>query len=101
MNINLDGLWKFIKEWSVGRMIALLALINLLISTLSKCSYSITIYLVLIASFLEIFELSHNKLSEMTWKWQKCFYGAAMLLAVFGLGIILWLARSWLCSNRF
>ena len=82
-------------------MIALFALINLLISKLSQCSYSITICLVMIASFLEVFQLSHNKLSEAPWKWQKCFYGAGMLFAIIGLGIILWFARSGFGPNRF
>lgn len=74
ISLNLDKFWGFIKEWSVGRMIILLMILAWIIFCLKsvKCiDQSFLFNILLVAVFLEIFELSHNKLEKIDKKLEK------------------------------
>lgn len=68
MNINLDKFWQFIKEWTVGRLIALLLLIGWIFfcdTQIKDINQKLFLTLLTLAILLEIYELSHNKLVRL------------------------------------
>jgi hypothetical protein len=103
MTINLDNFWNFIKQWSVGRMLALITVLTWMFSNLKsdKPVDPRTIFFVLlIAVLLEIFELSHNKLKDVKSNmdqsaagkpcWICVPYSLAMFLSLLGILIFAW-----------
>ena len=83
LNLNLAKFWKNIKEWSVGRMIALLVLLGLILKpyNFTQCLGLRFIFIILlVAILLEIFELSHNKLGCI--KNCKNIYAISMVLSL-------------------
>jgi len=68
MSINLDKFWAFVKEWSVGRLIALLFLLSLILcqTDLVQSLGRVTIFaILLLALLLEVFQLSADKLKPV------------------------------------
>lgn len=87
MNINLDYFWKFIREWTVGRLIVLLALLYILFTRIIVNELMV-MKLILTGVFLEIFELSLNKINKS----RNCFicfvFFLTMIFPIIGIGII-------------
>lgn len=68
MSINLDKFWAFVKEWSVGRLIALLFLLSLILCQMDLVQSlgRVTIFaILLLALLLEVFQLSADKLKPV------------------------------------
>ncbi len=93
LNLNLDKFWECIKQWSVGRMIALLVILAWIIFTLKSLpcpSEKFLFNILLLSILLEVFQLSLNqliKLKEADEKLQRWVYAyvAAMVLSLFGI----------------
>jgi hypothetical protein len=67
MNINLDKFWEFVKQWTVGRLIALLLLLSLLVcqkNLIDSLGRETILTILLFAVLLEVFQLSADKLQK-------------------------------------
>ena len=101
LSLNLEKFWKFIKEWSVGRMTVLLVFITFIIFELNKINKLKTNFIFIItieAIMLEIFELSHNKLKDEQQRSNKVVYSISMILSICS---IIGFATYYLWQNNF
>ena len=65
MNINLDKFWEFLRYWSVGKIIVTLSLLIILFKDFENGEYPINLnYLIAIGVFHELFDLSHNRVTD-------------------------------------
>lgn len=62
MNISFDKFWEFLRKWSVGKIIVTLSILVILIN---HENYPTAInYFISIGVFHELFDLSHNRVSD-------------------------------------
>ena len=91
MKIDLNEFWKFVKEWTVGRLIALLILIAWIIccsKSLPCLNGKLLFSILLLSILLETFELSHNKLGKIKQKqWVYVVSMMISLLSIIGFSI--------------
>lgn len=88
ISLNLDKFWEFIKQWSVGRMIIILVMLAWIIFCLSsvKCIDQRFLFnILLVAVFLEIFELSHNQLEKANDTLKKWIYSISIIISLLGI----------------
>lgn len=95
MSFDPDKLWAFVKQWSVGRLVALLVLVGWIFSCEKEKIINSVFALLIIAVLLEVFELSANALRmhettahdqpELRNSGARICFIITMLAAVFGL----------------
>ncbi len=89
MIIDLTKFWKYVKEWSVGRLIVLLVLIAWIICCLKSlpCLNGKLLFSILLLSILlEIFQLSSHYNYELAkTKQERSVYVVSMIVALLGI----------------
>ena len=76
------NLLSHIKTWSVGRMVIVLLVIRVVWVRPSVAILAHTAPLILAAIFLEIFQLSHDKLKDAGSWGKTAYYGISMIAAL-------------------
>lgn len=88
MNINLDKFWKWLQQWSVGKIIVTLSLLVIIFKDFSYDPRALNHFIAL-GVFLQLFDFCDNSLTSNEkkdiGKIQKIWFNIYILIAIFSM----------------